>query len=184
MYQACHTVCKHGGAHHATGTGGDAQQGLCEARLGCRDGSPQLGAPGPGQNVHADTACKHPANNADSVGAACEGRGALESHCDFATGRCAYLPSVTCYRQSIKSPPPPPPPSLSLSLSTAGGYTTCKTCKMLVKWLGVAKEESPAHIDRWNSPRKGGSQDRLKYDITTTLLPPFQGEEVRFGHFG
>ena len=47
MYQACHTVCKHGGAHHATGTGGDAQQGLCEARLGCRDGSPQLGAPGP-----------------------------------------------------------------------------------------------------------------------------------------
>ena len=23
------------------------QQGLCEARLGCRDGSPQLGAPGP-----------------------------------------------------------------------------------------------------------------------------------------
>ena len=26
------------------------------------------------------------------------------------TGRCAYLPSVTCYRQSIKPPPPPPPP--------------------------------------------------------------------------
>ena len=23
------------------------QQGLCEARLGCRDGSPQLGGPGP-----------------------------------------------------------------------------------------------------------------------------------------
>ena len=22
MYQACHAVCKHGGAHHATGTGG------------------------------------------------------------------------------------------------------------------------------------------------------------------
>jgi hypothetical protein len=29
----------------------------------------------------------------------------------YPTGRCAYLPSVTCYRQSIKpSPPPPPPP--------------------------------------------------------------------------
>ena len=25
------------------------------------------------------------------------------------TGRCAYLPSVICYRQSIKPPPPPPP---------------------------------------------------------------------------
>ena len=24
------------------------QQGLCEARLGCQDESPQLGAPGPG----------------------------------------------------------------------------------------------------------------------------------------
>ena len=40
-----------------------------------------------------------------------------------------------------------------------------------------------AEIDRWNSPRKGGSQERLKCHITT-LLPPFQGEEVRFGHFG
>ena len=37
----------------------------------------------------------------------------------------------------------------------------------------------PPYVDRWNSPRKGGSQSRLKYDITT-LLPPFQGEEVRF----
>jgi hypothetical protein len=26
----------------------------------------------------------------------------------YPTGRCAYLPSVTCYRQSIKPPPPPP----------------------------------------------------------------------------
>ena len=34
----------------------------------------------------------------------------------YPTGRCAYLPSVTCYRQSIKPPPPPPPP-LPLSLS-------------------------------------------------------------------
>ena len=25
----------------------------------------------------------------------------------YPTGRCAYLPSVTCYRQSIKHPPPP-----------------------------------------------------------------------------
>jgi len=25
----------------------------------------------------------------------------------YPTGRCAYLPSVTCYRQSIKPPPPP-----------------------------------------------------------------------------
>ena len=30
----------------------------------------------------------------------------------YPTGRCAYLPSVTCYRQSIK-PPPPPPPTLN-----------------------------------------------------------------------
>ena len=28
----------------------------------------------------------------------------------YPTGRCTYLPSVTCYRQSIKPPPPPPPP--------------------------------------------------------------------------
>ena len=27
----------------------------------------------------------------------------------YPTGRCAYLPSVICYRQSIKPPPPPPP---------------------------------------------------------------------------
>jgi len=33
----------------------------------------------------------------------------------YPTGRCAYLPSVTCYRQSIK-PPPPPPLSLFLLL--------------------------------------------------------------------
>ena len=33
----------------------------------------------------------------------------------YPTGRCAYLPSVTCYRQSTK-PPPPPPLSLSLPL--------------------------------------------------------------------
>ena len=32
------------------------------------------------------------------------------------------------------------------------------------------------------APEKGGPKDCLKYDITT-LLPPFQGEEVRFGHF-
>ena len=32
------------------------------------------------------------------------------------------------------------------------------------------------------APEKGGPRDCLKYDITT-LLPPFQGEEVRFGHF-
>ena len=31
------------------------QQGLCEARLGYRDGSPQLGAPGPG----LERACRH-----------------------------------------------------------------------------------------------------------------------------
>ena len=31
------------------------QQGLCEARLGYRDGSPQLGAPGPG----LERSCKH-----------------------------------------------------------------------------------------------------------------------------
>ena len=27
----------------------------------------------------------------------------------YPTGRCAYLPSVICYRQSIKPPPPPSP---------------------------------------------------------------------------
>ena len=32
------------------------QQGLCEARLGYRDGSPQLGTPGPG-SVHAGRHC-------------------------------------------------------------------------------------------------------------------------------
>jgi len=35
----------------------------------------------------------------------------------YPTGRCTYLPSVTCSRQSIK---PPPPPSSSSSSSTAG----------------------------------------------------------------
>jgi hypothetical protein len=41
------------------------QQGLCEARLGYRDGSPQLGAPGPGleragrhQGIHVMWSCK------------------------------------------------------------------------------------------------------------------------------
>jgi len=34
----------------------------------------------------------------------------------YLTGRCAYLPSVTCYRRSIK-PPSPPPLSLSLPVS-------------------------------------------------------------------
>ena len=46
------------------------EQGLCEARLGYQDESPQLGArdPVPGQNLHADTAYKRPANNADRMG--------------------------------------------------------------------------------------------------------------------
>ena len=37
------------------------QQGLCEARLGYRDGSPQLGAPGPGSvhtGRHQDSVCR------------------------------------------------------------------------------------------------------------------------------
>ena len=37
----------------------------------------------------------------------------------YPTGRCAYLLSVTCYRQSIK----PPPLSLSLFLSHARAHT-------------------------------------------------------------
>ena len=37
-------------------------------------------------------------------------------HLDFPTGRCAYLPSVTCFRQSIKPPPPPHPLLLLLRL--------------------------------------------------------------------
>ena len=35
------------------------QQGLCEARLGCQDGSPQLGAPGPG----LERTCRHQDNH-------------------------------------------------------------------------------------------------------------------------
>ena len=37
----------------------------------------------------------------------------------YPTGRCAYLPSVTCYRQSIK-PPPPSPPRSPLGLAPIG----------------------------------------------------------------
>ena len=35
------------------------QQVLCEARLGCRDGSPQLGAPGP----ESERTCRHQDNH-------------------------------------------------------------------------------------------------------------------------
>ena len=39
----------------------------------------------------------------------------------YPTGRCAYLPSVTCYRQSIKPPPPSPPPSSPCASLAFGG---------------------------------------------------------------
>ena len=42
----------------------------------------------------------------------------------YPTGRCAYLPSVTCYRQSIKPPPSPPPPALPRCLAR---YLTTRT---------------------------------------------------------
>jgi len=44
----------------------------------------------------------------------------------YPTGRCAYLPSVTCYRQSIK----PPSSSFSLSLSLSERR----------RWVGVGGE--------------------------------------------
>ena len=47
------------------------QQGLCEARLGYRDGSPQLGAPGPG----LEHTCRHQDNHGMQSGHAKKGVG-------------------------------------------------------------------------------------------------------------
>ena len=43
----------------------------------------------------------------------------------YPTGRCAYLPSVTRYRQSIKPPPPPPPPPIHHLALTLLHKTIC-----------------------------------------------------------
>ena len=54
----------------------------------------------------------------------------------YPTGRCAYLPSVTCCRQSIKPPPlpPPPPPPLSLSLSLSLVFCfSVPVCDLLIQ---------------------------------------------------
>ena len=45
----------------------------------------------------------------------------------YPTGRCAYLPSVTCYRQSIKPPPPPPPLSRARALARARYFSLSHT---------------------------------------------------------
>jgi len=62
----------------------------------------------------------------------------------YLTGRCAYLPSVTCYRQSIKPPPPiinfplpplpPPPPSTrrTILLDFSQHSTSLSVCHRLI----------------------------------------------------
>ena len=67
----------------------------------------------------------------------------------FPTGRCAYLPSVTCYRQSIKPPPPPPPPPplsssssfCSLSLSALSSFFSSPLLSPLIYLLSAVKRE-------------------------------------------
>ena len=65
------------------------QQGLCEARLGYRDGSPQLGAPGPelehqGQNGHA--------KNEEGGGRGRTGAGAVEREGEIGNGCVCLVP--------------------------------------------------------------------------------------------
>ena len=48
------------------------QQGLCEARLGYRDGSPQLGAPGPGLERAVRHCMQSPGKQRESSGHTCK----------------------------------------------------------------------------------------------------------------
>ena len=89
-------------------------------------------------------------------------------------GRCAYLPSVTCYRQSIKPPPPPPLPlsvslclqeyphfvgaSLSLVGALAQARKHCRPCCLLRQDLckSCAQEHFQKVLGQAEEPAAGG----------------------------
>ena len=54
----------------------------------------------------------------------------------YPTGRCAYLPSVTRYRQSIKPPPPPPPPPLPAAVPPSASLSLSVSITLAPRWRG------------------------------------------------
>ena len=89
----------------------------------------------------------------------------------YPTGRCAYLPSVTCYRQSIKPPPPPPPPPPpTQALRGRARATVCSQCSGLQPSPHTARK-SQKNIGRSSEPLR--QRARARHRLSGRIVVPW-----------